>query len=138
MQKYAEAASAYQQAARRDPKSSAAYFQLGNAHSRLQQHKEAAAAFQQAARLSPTDADAFFNLGNAYARLKKYREAVGAYTQATKLNPQDGQGRYTLALLHLDNGDAAAANEQYEALKGIDRDLAEKLRQAIGQKAAAR
>lgn len=138
LKKFAEAAAAYQQAVRRDPKSSATYFQLGNAHNQLQQHKEAAAAFQQAARLAPTDADAFFNLGNAYAKLRQYREGADAYAQALKLNPSDAQARYSLALLHLDNGNLAGAQEHLEPLKGADAKLAEQLAQLIAQRQATR
>jgi tetratricopeptide (TPR) repeat protein len=106
---------------------------MGNAYDRLNQQEDAARAFQDAARLNPQDADAFFNLGNTEGKLNRYKEAADAFAHAVLLKPDDAEARYNLGVMRLKSGDVSGATEQYNALKGINPEAANKLQQLIGQ-----
>jgi cytochrome c-type biogenesis protein CcmH/NrfG len=131
LQQPGEAASVLRQAARMKPNYADTFFQLGNAHDQLNQQEEAAAAFKEAARLSPNDADALYNLGNTYDKLNRPRDAAAAFAAAVRVRPSDAGARFMLASAQLKQGNVAAANEQYEALKSLSPETAEKLQRLI-------
>jgi Flp pilus assembly protein TadD len=128
-----EAASVLRQAVRLNPKYADAFFQLGNVYDRLNQQEDAAQAFQQATRLNPQDADALFNLGNTDGKLKRFKEAADAFARAVLLKPDDAEARFNLGVMRLKSGDVNGATEQYNALKAINPETANKLQQLISQ-----
>lgn len=80
-----EAVTAYQNAARRWPHSSQAYFALGNALYASQQLAEAAAAFGRACEVDPANGPAFNNLAHVLSLLGRWEEAEIAARQAVAL-----------------------------------------------------
>ncbi len=124
-----EAVSAFREAVKLKPDYSDAYFQLGNAYDRLNRQEDAAAAFREAGNLRRLEE----------VTGKRFGDAVNAYSQVINLKPDDADARYSLGLALLKNGAAAAAAEQYEALKTLNPNAADKLRQEIEkQKTEAR
>ena len=117
----------YRKAINLSPDHADAYERLGLAYFRLGRFKEAAAAFDQLRMLKPGDAKASNYLGEAYLKLNKVEEGIEAFKQATRLKPEFGTAYYNLALGYLALGDRESAMVQYNILKAIDADLAEKL-----------
>ncbi len=75
--------------------------------------------------------DGFYLLGNAYFALQKDNEAIAAYNKCLQLAPRFAKARFSLGYTYLIKGDKPKAREQYNLLRSIDANLAEKLRQAI-------
>ncbi|HWT02563.1 MAG TPA: tetratricopeptide repeat protein [Pyrinomonadaceae bacterium] len=103
----------------KQPTSSEAYINLGNAYARLRRVDEAIAAFKQAIRLRPDHEEAYFSLGNYYDWLtltskegskiqNQYATAaLEIYKQIVRLNPDNAQAHFKLG-------------ESYEELKRND------------------
>ena len=117
----------YRKAINLSPDHVGAYERLGLAYFRLGRFKEAAAAFNQLRMLKPGEAKASNYLGETYLKLNRVEEGIEAFKQATRLKPDFGTAYYNLALGYLALGDREAALVQYNILKAIDADLAEKL-----------
>lgn len=117
----------YRKAINLSPDHAGAYERLGLAYFRLGRFKEAAGAFDQLRMLKPGEAKASNYLGETYLKLNRVEEGIEAFKQATRLKPDFGTAYYNLALGYLALGDRDAALVQYNILKAIDADLAEKL-----------
>jgi tetratricopeptide (TPR) repeat protein len=118
---------AYRKAINLSPDHSGAYERLGLAYFRQGKFKEAAAAFDQLRMLKPGEAKASNYLGEAYLKLNRVDESIEAFKQATRLKPDFGTAYYNMALGYLTLGDRDSAMIQYNILRSIDADLAEKL-----------
>ena len=64
------------------------------------------------------------NLGCLYVRENKLDQAMGTWQEMLRQNPDVPQAHYNLALLYYTQGDYQAANREFLALKGLDRDMA--------------
>ncbi|MEP6904187.1 MAG: tetratricopeptide repeat protein [Actinomycetota bacterium] len=80
---------------------------------------------------NPDYSDGYYLLGNAYFAVQKDNEAIAAYNKCLQLAPRFAKARFSLGYTYLIKGDKPKARDQYNALRPIDADLAEKLRQAI-------
>jgi len=65
--------------------------------------------------------------GYAFTKLGRHEEAIDAFNQAVKVNPDDAEAHYLLGLSYLSLKNTAAATAEYEILKDLDTDLAERL-----------
>lgn len=108
-----------------------AYKNLGNAYSGLKKYEEAANALKKASELDPKNASAHFNLGLTLYTAGRYSEAIESYKEVIKLRPNLGQAYFNLALAYVAISDKPAAMAQYNALKGIDAEMAKQLYEAI-------
>jgi len=117
----------YRKAINLSPDHAGAYERLGLAYFRLGRFREAAVAFNQLRMLKPGEAKASNYLGETYLKLNRIEEGIEAFKQATRLKPDFGTAYYNLALGYLALGDREAALVQYNILKAIDADLAERL-----------
>jgi tetratricopeptide (TPR) repeat protein len=117
----------YRKAINLSPDHAGAYERLGLAYFRLGRFKEAAAAFTQLRMLKPGEAKASNYLGETYLKLNRVEEGIEAFKQATRLKPDFGMAYYNMGLAYLALGDHEAAMVQYNILKALDADLAEKL-----------
>jgi Ca-activated chloride channel family protein len=99
--RYDDAEVSYRKALERDPKSTPAQFNLGNAQYKQQRFDEAARSFNNSRETLTTPeekAASWHNLGNSMYRSNKYAESVEAYRRALRLNPSDDDTRYNLLL----------------------------------------
>ena len=81
---------------------------------------------------NPDYSDGFYLLGNAYFALSRDDEAISAYNKCLQLAPRFARARYSLGFTYLlGKKDKPKAREQYNLLRPVDSNLAEKLRQAI-------
>ncbi len=96
---YDNAVKNYQEAAEKNPASSTAQYNLGNAFYKNNKTDEAVQAYDGALSNSTSKADkakAFYNKGVVLQNNKKLPECVEAYKNALKLNPQDEDARLNL------------------------------------------
>jgi tetratricopeptide (TPR) repeat protein len=122
---------AYRRAINLRPDHAAAVERLGLGYLKLNRNNEAVEAFKQRILLKPDDASAFDNMGVAYLRMKKYDEAIEALKHAIQLKPDFGRAYYNLGLTYFTQGDRDSALVQYNILKSLDADRAEKLFDAM-------
>lgn len=81
---------------------------------------------------NPDYSDGFYLLGNAHFALGRDDEAIAAYNKCLQLAPRFAKARYSLGFTYLiGKKDKPKAREQYNLLRPVDSNLAEKLRQAI-------
>jgi serine protease Do len=120
-----------QQVIRRTRNNGPAYDYIGLCQLELEQYKKAAGAFSRAARTNNSDTTAFFGLGLAYVRMRQYRRAADALRRCNELNPWLPISHYLLGLAYVGLRKTSEAQAQYETLKAMDSELAERLRQAI-------
>ena len=98
---YTAAEANYRISGSKDPKNSAAIYNLGNSIYRINQPAEAGLVFAKAATVAkarPDKHQAFHNLGNTAMKAKDYSTAVNAYKQALINKPSDEETRYNFAL----------------------------------------
>ncbi|HRH40109.1 MAG TPA: tetratricopeptide repeat protein [Pyrinomonadaceae bacterium] len=82
----------------------------------------------------PDNADGYYLLGNAYYAVSKRPEAINAYKQCLLLSPNFTKAIYNLGYMYVLGGDKTSARTQYNELLKLDKDLADKLLQAINGK----
>ncbi len=127
LNRYQQAIESFEQAIRFKPDYADAYYGLGSAYSALSRSEEEIEVCNRAVKLKPDFADAYIGLGGAYGKLGRYGEAIEAYRQAVKIRPKDVAARFGLGLALFKNGDRDLALQQYEILKQLDPDAADKL-----------
>ena len=91
----------YRKALEKDPKSSDAMYNLGNALLMQQKGKEAMEQFDAASRLEKDKmklSHIYHNMGVILQSSKQYPQCIEAYKKALRNNPKDDETRYNLAL----------------------------------------
>ena len=109
------------------PDDAKAYYSLGHAYGKLGKDQEVIDAYKKAIKIEPDYIVAHYNLALAYRKSGKYQEAVAAYKQVIRIKPNDDNAHYDLGMTYLllDNSDSAL--DQYNLLKDLNKDLANKL-----------
>ena len=88
MGKFTEAEQRFRQITKLDPRSGAAFNNLGNTYLLTNRLDEAMEAYQNAARLGPSRGEAYYNLGQAYLLKLRMKEAEAEFQKAKSLQPQ--------------------------------------------------
>ena len=104
---------------------------IGISYSELEQYIEAIKEGKQAIQIEPDEAIAHLNLGITYGLLTSYSEAIEECKQAIYLKPNYRNAHYELGLFYLYTGNRSGALDEYKILKDLDKDLAQKLFDAI-------
>jgi tetratricopeptide (TPR) repeat protein len=131
--RYQDAVESYEQAIRIKPDNAGAHYNLGNACCALGRWPEAIEAFGQAVRINPDYAEAYTNLGIVYRRLGRFIEAIDAYKQAIKIKPDLAETHYNLGIAYLAIGDKNSAMAEYNILKYLNSEMADKLLNQINK-----
>lgn len=76
--------------------------------------------FAKASELDKNNPKYFYNLGNAYFYNGWIKEAQQAYSKAIYLCPNNADYRYSMAYLYYENKDYQKAENEVEAILGID------------------
>jgi tetratricopeptide (TPR) repeat protein len=124
---YKEASEAYKQAVKIKPDFVDACFELGIAYRQLGRYLDAVKAYKQAIEIRPDYAEVHNDLGVAYGQLRWYEDAIKACWQALKFKPDYADAHYNLGIAYLITGQADLAREQFEALKQLNSEQADKL-----------
>jgi protein O-mannosyl-transferase len=131
--RFTEAMNAYEQAVRIKPDYARAYFGIGGDYERLGRAAEAIDAYKQAIRIDPNYAPACYNLGNVYNALGRVAEAIDVYKQAIKIKSDFAQAHNNLGLAYLAIGDKKSALAEYNILKSLNSEMANKLLKEINK-----
>lgn len=116
------------------------FIRQGAVHMEAKDYLRAVKAFAQAARHNPNNAEAQKGLGMAYLKLgatdaatnvEMIDNAVAAFNEVLRLAPNSADVRYQLALAYLMLNDKNGALREYEALKGVNAELADRLHPRI-------
>jgi tetratricopeptide (TPR) repeat protein len=108
-----------------------AYERLALAYFRMKRYGEALAAFEQLKVLKPADAKVYNYLGESYIELNRLNEAVEILTQAVGIDPDMGRARYNLGRAYIKLGDRDSALAQYNILRTVESDWADRLYNVI-------
>ena len=126
-----EAIASFDKAISLDDKNALAYVGLGKAYSRKGDFEEAIASFDKAISLDDKNALAYVGLGNIYSRKGDFEEAIASFDKAISLDPQNAFSHYSLGLTYISLNENDLAIEQYNILKGLNKNLAEQLQNKI-------
>jgi tetratricopeptide (TPR) repeat protein len=122
---------ALQKALQIKPRYGKAYYNLGVAYARMRRWKKALAAYRRAINIRPNSAKYYSNCGEAYYNLGRREDALTALRQAVSLDPALAEAHFNLGVVHYTMGDSRAARKQYEILKKLNGDIAERLLEVI-------
>lgn len=114
--RYQAAEAGFREVLRLDPKSAAAYSNLGIVYLRTNRFQAAVKSLEQAARLAPQVPGIHLNLGLAYLRQNRFREAIPHFRQTLELEPEQDQARYLLGLSQFMSDDYPEALKTLEPL----------------------
>lgn len=128
-QNYAAAASAYEDAIKKNPEVWQYDLNLGLARKKMNQAEEALAAFKKALALNPDSISANKEVGEALAKANNFAEAKTYYEKAVALSPEDPEARYNLGICLSSTGEPEAALAQFEKAVELKPDFADALYQ---------
>ena len=119
---------------RDNPDDADAHYYLGNAYFKSGKYQKALESFKQAIRIDPDHALAYARSYHCYRMLKRWRmatdaleKAIEAFKRVIRKNPDDARMHYLLGLQYVDSGNRGSALEQYQILKKLDTERANKL-----------
>ena len=125
--RHQEAIQACQQAIRLKPDFSQAHYNLGNSYAALKKYEEAIDSFKETIRIQFDYAEGHVDLGAAYFHTGRIEEAIVSYKQAIRLKPSLAEAHLNVGMAYLRLGDKGSAIEEYKILKGLDKELANRL-----------
>ena len=114
--RFVAAEAGFREVLRLDPRSAAAYANLGVVYLRMERFPAAIKALDQAAQLAPQVAGIQLNLGLAYIRQSQFQQAIPHFRRALELTPQQDQARYLLGLSQYMVGDCAGVGKRHSPL----------------------
>lgn len=112
--RYEDALTSYQNAARIFPDMLGVQGQIGVLALRLKQYALSAEAFEKVAREAPMTFSLANNLGVAYLGMEDFSKAEAAFRLAVKINPQYAMAYFNLATLYLRQGQLEKAVDYFE------------------------
>jgi tetratricopeptide (TPR) repeat protein len=128
-----EAIEFYQHAIKLKPDYAEAYYNLGRLFGNNGRTDEAIDAYKQAIKIKPDLAQAHNNLGRIFANSDRWHEAIEAYKQAVKFKPDLFEAHNNLGYAYLAVGDKNSALAEYNILKSLNPQLADKLLNQINK-----
>jgi tetratricopeptide (TPR) repeat protein len=133
--KFSKAAQFYQQAITADPEDPEFYWHLGMTQDALENFDGAIASYEKALSFNSKDKHLIYNnLGVSYGKKKLPVKAIAAFQQSVALSPSYVAALFNLGMAHYLNGDKESALKQFEKLKEIDFDVAQKLMENISER----
>ena len=94
-------------------------------------YADAEEAYLRASKLDPKEARAYMGLGQVYAAQNRADDTVAAFKKAVELKPKFAEARFNLGLVFHALGKKDEALEQYQALQGLNKELAQRLKAAL-------
>jgi tetratricopeptide (TPR) repeat protein len=131
--RYQDALAAYQHGIHLNPNDFVWYFDLGQVYEALGRWHDAVTAYQQRLRFTPNDSFMYFHLGKAYEHLGRWHDAVAAYQQGIRLKPDNAYVHFALGAVSIKLRDKKTALAEYQILKTLDVNQANRLLDLITQ-----
>jgi tetratricopeptide (TPR) repeat protein len=94
-------------------------------------YDEAIESYRQVIRIQPNDAEAYYNMGIACRGLGNINEAIESFKQAIRIKPSYIEAHYNLGVAYMEMGKRDSSLQEYEILKELDKDLADRLFRSI-------
>lgn len=94
-------------------------------------YADAEACYLKAAKANPREAQAYLGLGYVYAAQDRADDAINALKKAIETKPKLAAAHFNLGMIYSAIGKKDEALKEYESLQGLDKKLAERLKQAI-------
>ena len=126
IEKYDEAAKAYEKAVKIWP-SSGNHYSLGQAYMNAGRYSEADKAFNTVLRMDPDQTAGYYGLGLNFSRQGRYEEAVLQFKEAVRIDPKFYDGFAELGYAYADLGEMDAAQRIVDTLEPFAPDLADTL-----------
>ena len=82
---------------------------------------------RKASALQPDNGQIYFDIGVTYQFKNLPQEELRAYTRAIRANPRMAAAHYNIGMLFLGRGNRKLALHQYDILKSLDAEMAERL-----------
>ncbi|MEK7449595.1 MAG: tetratricopeptide repeat-containing serine protease family protein [Planctomycetota bacterium] len=131
---YQKAIESFKQAIRIKPDLAQAHYNLGLAYRESGNYPKAIESFKQAIRIEPDFTDAHYNLGIVSGMSGDYPKAIESLKQVIRITPDLTEAHYWLGRAYLQAGNRDRALEEYNILKELDKELANKLFTLIDKK----
>jgi len=90
-------------------------------------YEQAIAHLARAAQENLSNAEIHCRLGDGYYRMRRYAEAKHSLQQAIRLKPGFADAHYGLGMAYLKLGDRGSALQEYNILRNLDKEKADKL-----------
>jgi len=129
--RYAEAIDEYRKALKVEPDNVDAYIGLGLAYYKIDRYLDAVEAYNHALKLRPDSKSIHNKVGTIYLILGEYPAAIKAFKQALSIDDKDPSSHFNLAIANFLKGDKNSAWQEYVVLKGLNAELADRLRGLI-------
>jgi len=113
--KFDEAIKEFNNAVAVNPKSSAAYYNLGFAYDKKEDLKNAIVYFSKAIEIDPALADAYYNRAFVYYKKGDFDSAISDYNKVIEISPASADAHYGLGLTYSKKGDLNKAISEYTA-----------------------
>lgn len=110
------------------------YFQLGLVLAKMAQYDQAEENLKKAIQLKPDFAEAYLNLAVVYGKSHRLSEAVHNLKQAIYYKPNNVEAHFYLGQAYLAAGDKDSANQEYQILRKLDRNAAQRFQALMQQK----
>ncbi|MBI4824877.1 MAG: tetratricopeptide repeat protein [Nitrospirae bacterium] len=107
------------------------YYQLGITNSYLGNYQIAVDFLEKATRINPDFIQAFIDLGIGYMFLELREDAIRIFKHVIDIQPNNASAHYYLGSIYASLQNKNAAIDEYNKLKNLDAELANKLRNLI-------
>jgi tetratricopeptide (TPR) repeat protein len=94
-------------------------------------YADAEACYLKAAKANPREARAYLGLGYVYAAEDRADDAIKALQKAIETKPKLSAAHFNLGMIYSALGKKDEALKEYQTLQGLDKTLAERLKQAM-------
>jgi tetratricopeptide (TPR) repeat protein len=111
-----------------------ANFHLGNIYFEQKNFQASLPLYEQAVKSKNNSAEYLMALGDNQLQLKQYDRAIVQYGRVVGFEPNNAKAYYNLGLTYVGLNNKIAARQQVRKLESLDKDLAKKLSNAIGDK----
>lgn len=124
---YERAIETYKKAMEISPQSVEIYYKLGDTYGRIGRYDKAIEAYKKAIELYPDYAQVYNGLGVIYGQTGRYDESISAFKRAIEIVPYFAEAHCGLGISYAMTGNTSGAVAEYEMLKTLDVNLANKL-----------
>lgn len=132
--KYPEAEASFREAGRLRPTWPQAFFMAGAAAFQQKKYAEAVQIYNEGLKTNPKSAMIMSNKAAALGNLGRVEEAVASLQAAIQAEPSYSMAVFNLGGLYLQTGKRNEAEEQYNKLLQMDKNLAQQLRSQLDAK----
>ncbi len=97
----------------------------------LVEDADAEACYLRAAKANPKESRAYLGLGYLCAAQNRADDAISALQKAIETKPKLAAAHFNLGMIYAAIGKKDEALKEYQVLQGLDKTLAERLKQAM-------